>query len=306
MTCASQGFCETTMCQTFRLQRCLSVICCSRGRQGAGGHRADQQHPRLWTVVCCPNPCTQMQSASKPYRWQAMPTTRAEVCCLSCSVRIAPPQLQAVKTAGSIHNVSRRLLPNGLYFDAERTIMEEFHGDQLSIENLCETSWSHHNSKWRPAHLKLCPLPLPDGMEEPSDMRLRQVSRCCRCLCTSYQLAVRPAAAAACRAGACYLLQLTSSVRRLPCGSCTRSGSSTCCSQQEAAAFSWVLLQHCCQWQLNATLSDMPACATCTGHHHLPLSCTSCWSESTSMQPDSAQQRIRFACDGQTTCSQLK
>ena len=112
-------------------------------------------------------------------------------------MRHAPPQLQAVKTAGSIHNVSRRLLPNGLYFDAERTTMEEFHGDQLSIENLCETSWSHPNSKWRPAHLKLCPLPLPDGMEEPSDMRLRQVSPCsclclCLCLCTSYQPAASP------------------------------------------------------------------------------------------------------------------
>eukprot|EP00891_Asterochloris_glomerata_P009589 jgi/Astpho2/9589/Aster-x1590 len=84
--------------------------------------------------------------------------------------------VKAVKAAGSIHNVSRRLLPNGLYFDSERTTMEELHGDQLSIENLCETSWSHPNSKWRPAHLKLCPLPLPDGMEEPSDMRLRQIT----------------------------------------------------------------------------------------------------------------------------------
>ena len=97
-------------------------------------------------------------------------------------MRHAHSHLQAVKAAGSIHNVSRRLLPNGLYFDSERTTMEELHGDQLSIENLCETSWSHPNSKWRPAHLKLCPLPLPDGMEEPSDMRLRQVSPS-SCLC---------------------------------------------------------------------------------------------------------------------------
>ena len=193
MSCASHGLHEITLCQIFKLQ---SVKLYLSGRLGAGGNPGDQQHPQPGASPAAQSAvlaCNLLYSTSKPYNRQAMPTIRAGICCLSCSVRHAPPQLQAVKTAGSIHNVSGRLLPNGLYFDAERTIMEEYHGDQLSIENLCETSWSHHNSKWRPTHLKLCPLPLPDGMEEPSNMRLRQVSPYfCLCLCTSHQPAASP------------------------------------------------------------------------------------------------------------------
>ena len=59
-----------------------------------------------------------------------------------------PLHLQAAEAEGSIHSVSRRLLPNGLYYDISHTTLEEFHGDRLSIENLCEAP------QW-PVRLKL-------------------------------------------------------------------------------------------------------------------------------------------------------
>ena len=85
------------------------------------------------------------------------------------------------------------MLPHGLYYDSQNTTREEVHGDQLSIENLGEATYT--DGIRQPVHLELCPLPLPDGTEQPSDMRLRQVSLCfclCSCLCTSYQPAASP------------------------------------------------------------------------------------------------------------------
>ncbi len=174
------------VCQTLRLTKlppCSCFVQAAEWEQAAT--KATSSTHKLGALPTAQSPvlqCKLLCPATRPYSRQAWPTIQAEICCLSCFMRHAHSHLQAVKAAGSIHNVSRRLLPNGLYFDSERTTMEELHGDQLSIENLCETSWSHPNSKWRPAHLKLCPLPLPDGMEEPSDMRLRQVSPS-SCLC---------------------------------------------------------------------------------------------------------------------------
>ena len=64
---------------------------------------------------------------------------------------------------GSIHNVSRRVLPHGLYYTGQNTTGEAVHGNQLSIENLAETTYTLGIKQ--PVHLELCPLPLPDGME---------------------------------------------------------------------------------------------------------------------------------------------
>ena len=89
-------------------------------------------------------------------------------------------------------------------------------------------------------------------------MRLRQVSPCfclCSCLCTSHQPAARPLQLLGLRAGACNMMQASSGSQPLPCA----RQASACCFWQEAAwrqHLSLVLLQHCCQLQLDSTLSS--------------------------------------------------